>query len=275
MPPLPSSDRHSAGDAGTISVVADVADDVAILAATGPWSRQLGMRVHGGLREAMAEHPSALVLDLSAMADPQAASAPAWINARRVGQAMDPAIEVAVCVPGGTALGDRLRGRGDARLVPVYDSVAQARAAVRRQPQLTDEVRLALPPRLESCSLARLLVTDACTAWRMPALVSGGRLVISELVGNAAQHARTPMIATVARRVRGMRVAVYDRDPRMPMLLPPPRPPSSVRVPDRPLYPDRGHGLRLVEASATRWGSMPTDDGKMVWATLHPRRDLP
>ena len=35
---------------------------------------------------------------------------------------------------------------------------------------------------------------------------------------------------------------------------------------------EHGRGLRIVEALSTAWGSTPTRDGKVVWATLRPRR---
>lgn len=39
--------------------------------------------------------------------------------------------------------------------------------------------------------------------------------------------------------------------------------------------PHAARGLQLVEAMATRWGSLPTHDGKVVWATPLRRPDQP
>jgi hypothetical protein len=61
----------------------------------------------------------------------------------------------------------------------------------------------------------------------------------------------------LARRSRYLHVAVRDGIPAEPVLDAPP--PGSVR---------RGHGLVLVESVATHWGTLPTSDGKVVWATL-------
>jgi hypothetical protein len=36
---------------------------------------------------------------------------------------------------------------------------------------------------------------------------------------------------------------------------------------------ERGRGLRLVHFGAAAWGAMPTRGGKVVWATVCPRKD--
>jgi hypothetical protein len=119
-----------------------------------------------------------------------------------------------------------------------------------------------LPPEPLSARAARDLVEHACDAWKLPGLLHLGRTVISELACNAAEHARTPMAVTVCRRATGLRLSVRDGEPRLPYLR------EAAPVIGREHRNEGGQGLRLVDAAATAWGAMPTDHGKLVWATL-------
>jgi hypothetical protein len=100
-------------------------------------------------------------------------------------------------------------------------------------------------------------------------------LVLTELVTNAVEHARTPLTVTVgllpttgsADNGNGngsggpmVRIEVADGSTA------PPRP--------RPLDPwaARGRGLQMIEALATGWGHILTATGKTVWAELAPAR---
>lgn len=125
-------------------------------------------------------------------------------------------------------------------------------------PYLT--VVLAAEP--DAASLARVLVADACLAWRLPELLHPARRVMSELVLNAVEHAGTDVVVTITRRGIGLHLAVCDGDPRLPEL----RVPARVRR-GAPLD-ERGRGLRVVQAAATGWGAVRTPTGKVVWASV-------
>ena len=81
-------------------------------------------------------------------------------------------------------------------------------------------------------------------------------VLTSELVTNAVVHARTQVDVRVEVERDRMRVEVADSDPRLP------RP--AAHVPDAP----GGHGLFLVQALASTWGTDPCPGGKVVWFTL-------
>jgi anti-sigma regulatory factor (Ser/Thr protein kinase) len=119
-----------------------------------------------------------------------------------------------------------------------------------------------LPAEPESPSIARNLVGEACCLWDRAHLLHPARLVVSELVTNAVDHARSEITVVVSRHGDGLHLAVADAVPDLPVVLPlaPPRP-------DRPLD-ERGRGLRTVRATATEWGAAATPTGKVVWATL-------
>jgi anti-sigma regulatory factor (Ser/Thr protein kinase) len=80
-------------------------------------------------------------------------------------------------------------------------------------------------------------------------------LLVSELATNAVEHARTPFTVRV---VVGptVRVEVGDRSNASPVAL------------EVPSEADRGRGLGIVAALASRWGTSHTAEGKVVWFEL-------
>jgi anti-sigma regulatory factor (Ser/Thr protein kinase) len=73
------------------------------------------------------------------------------------------------------------------------------------------------------------------------------QLLTSELVTNAAVHARSPLELVLDHRAAAVRVEVYDRDTTIPT------------------DAEKGRGLVLVDALADRWGANGTTTGKVVW----------
>ncbi|MFI5492350.1 ATP-binding protein [Actinoplanes sp. NPDC051859] len=254
-----------------LTVSADIETETVVMAVHGNWDRSLGAEAHRTLKKCMSEHPATLIIDLQGMYDPHAASLPAWLAARRVGQAMNPPVRVLVCASTDTVLVDRLRRIGAPRYLPVCLTVDQARADSYGSRRSSSRRRLHLPGEVEAASEARALVTELCAQWQMPTLLHRSRLVVSELVANAALHARTPMTVLVSRRSAGIHLVVADGDPRLPQPPAPRATPAPLRLPEvLPPSSADGHGLQLVDAAATVWGALPTPEGKMVWATLHP-----
>ncbi|RYJ26935.1 putative regulatory protein [Streptomyces sp. L-9-10] len=113
-----------------------------------------------------------------------------------------------------------------------------------------------------SCvGLARLELRKALAGWGLSALEDSAVLILSELLTNAARHARVSPGREIETRYvprpDGLRIEVHDASYEQP------RP----RVP----APDAcdGRGLVLVEALADVWGvSERNGPGKMVWAHL-------
>jgi anti-sigma regulatory factor (Ser/Thr protein kinase) len=83
-------------------------------------------------------------------------------------------------------------------------------------------------------------------------------LLVDECLANAVVHGGGRFEVTVHRDPDTLRVEVFDRSPRMPVLLMPD--PKS----------ERGRGLRIVNELAARWGADGRDDdGKVVWFELN------
>jgi anti-sigma regulatory factor (Ser/Thr protein kinase) len=247
-----------------VSLIAEADEDAAVCVLTvrGTWDAQLSLNATMTLRRCFTEHPDGLIVDLSGLRDPHSESAPTWTTARTFAAGLDPPVHLALCVPPDLPLADRMQGLGAGRFLPVYAKVRQARVALSGRIPGDQRLTLTLRSDPEAPSLARNLASDACLAWGLVHLLHPCRIVMSELVTNAVEHAGTDIRVTVGRRGAGLQLSVADGDPRLPRILPVSRP-----RPDLPLD-ERGRGLRTVRDTAAQWGAVPTETGKVVWATV-------
>ncbi|WP_436771268.1 SpoIIE family protein phosphatase [Yinghuangia sp. YIM S09857] len=115
---------------------------------------------------------------------------------------------------------------------------------------------LELPPTAKAAREARGFVRSVLAQWRLPGLGEAACSVVTELVANAVEHARTPMELRLGHRPGRLVVQVADHDGRLPRRL-------SAAEGD-----ERHRGLMIVAALAADWGVRPTDTGKVVWAEL-------
>jgi anti-sigma regulatory factor (Ser/Thr protein kinase) len=246
-----------------VSVTCDVDTAVVEMVVSGQWTRRLALDTYTVLRKCLAEHPAAVIVDLQGLKDRHADSAAMWLAAHRTTAGLQPPVQLALAVPAYGSLSRRLDWIGISRSVPIFTTMAQARTAVVSCRPLTDRLQLTrLAPGPGAAGVARDLIDVASEAWGFPNLRHPGRLVMSELVANAVQHAGTPMAVTVWRRRSGLHLSVRDGSPRLPGQ--PATTPSSRG--------SGGQGLLLVDTLASSWGAMSTRDGKMVWATIRSCR---
>jgi anti-sigma regulatory factor (Ser/Thr protein kinase)/anti-anti-sigma regulatory factor len=150
----------------------------------------------------------------------------------------------------------------DALDIGQFESVESALHALsvnRVVPRRHATVRLAAT--MDAPARARAFVRDACVTWHIDELASRAALVMSELVTNAVEHAGTEMVVTASQPHSYLHLAVRDGSRAAPV-------PSQVDPHKGPSTVERGRGLHLVDVHATAWGSMPTERGKLVWATL-------
>jgi anti-sigma regulatory factor (Ser/Thr protein kinase) len=112
--------------------------------------------------------------------------------------------------------------------------------------------------------LARMLAAHQLHVWGVPydsPHCDAVLLVVAELAANAVLHARVPghdFEVRLARDANGtVRVEVSDADPS--------RPEPGTAAPEA----ERGRGLLLVDAVASRWGvARRAGPGKTVWVEL-------
>lgn len=116
---------------------------------------------------------------------------------------------------------------------------------------------LSLGPDARSPGVARRFLLTTLRGWEHQEYADDAALLVSELVTNAALHARTDIVVVIELRSECLRLAVSDRSPRQPA-----RRHYSVDS-------TTGRGLALVAALAQRWGIDANPDGsKTVWAEL-------
>lgn len=117
--------------------------------------------------------------------------------------------------------------------------------------QITTE----LAAEAEPCSAARRFTRSALSSWNVPdELLERAELVVSELVGNAVKHAGGAARLELTRTAGGLRVAVCDRGFGEPQAM--------CAGPSEEGY----RGLFIVQTVSSRWGFLPTESGKTVWA---------
>ncbi|MEU8609930.1 ATP-binding protein [Actinoplanes sp. NPDC048791] len=206
------------------------------------------------LLKCLAEQPEALLIDLSRMtlADPLALSV--FVAVRRQA-ARWPGIPMLLCAPE-PQTGNQLRSAAY-RTLPRFTTLEAAREHARLERHTLSVLSDELLPISGAARQARNVATDACVRWDLPDLVAPASLVASELVSNVVDHAHTMMTLRVTLRPRFLHIAVRDGDAAEPVLR---ATEGSATM--------RGRGLLLVEATAHSWGWLPTDDGKVVWASL-------
>ncbi len=119
--------------------------------------------------------------------------------------------------------------------------------------------RWELPMRLSSARVARAGVREVCADWGIRAAQATLELVVTELVTNAVQHARSAPLVTLGLRGDEATVTVED-------VLPGERPRPQLTSTDAPEC--GGKGLLLVAALANGWGVIDDVGGKSIWATV-------
>jgi anti-sigma regulatory factor (Ser/Thr protein kinase) len=108
----------------------------------------------------------------------------------------------------------------------------------------------------DSIAEARRMVVAQLTSWGLADLADDARLIVSELLTNAALHAHPPVSIRLTRLMSGVKLEVSDGSTDMPIFQ---RVGTDVMT---------GRGWTLIAALSRDWGVMPQQGGKVVWATL-------
>lgn len=118
--------------------------------------------------------------------------------------------------------------------------------------------RLALAPSAEAGSLARRTLRQLFAAARVDRDTSETAVLLAtELVTNAVEHGRGSAYLDATVEAGAIRLEVTDSSTVEP------RPNTEVSDLD-----ERGRGLILIDALASRWGVRPQPEGKTVWCEL-------
>ncbi|WP_433089079.1 ATP-binding protein [Dactylosporangium sp. CA-052675] len=234
----------------------DLEREVTWITVAGELTVERKHRLRTVIGKALVACPRAVIVDLTGFDDPTGTAAPLF-HAAQDRAFRDHGVCLLWVLPRRGVLRDRLANPFWHRVLRLYDTVAEAEAAVELGPPVPSRFTELLEPDGFAPSRARLLVNDACMAWNLPHIATVARRIVFELVHNAATHAATPLILVVSRRGGFLHLSVRDGDPRPPTVLPNARRAGL-----------RGDGLHIVDRNATIWGCLRGANGKTVWAAL-------
>lgn len=226
---------------------------VAVVAVYGTLDPSSAARLMVVLRDCLAAAPTALIIDAShlVVASEEAlrplislvVEARTWPNATIAICGVGPLMEKFTQVP---------------VHADIYPDIERATEAALRIP-VAPRRTVTLNPVPDAPAQSRQFAQETCRLWGIDRVAGLAELVASELVTNAVIHARTRLDLTLRLADDKLNVAVRDGDPR-PMF-------RGTDNGGRPTD-EHGRGLLLLDAMADLWGSSPTADGKVVWATI-------
>jgi anti-anti-sigma regulatory factor len=256
MTDIPAGTSSTAGPE-QVTVDVEYRDQAAIARVAGTLTMQTAPALRGGLLKCLADCPDALIVDV---ADLTTESGVPLTVLRVVQRQADrwPAIPMVLCRPD-AALRRQLAQAGPDAYPSIYPSVEDAIAALDRIVQVRPAIHLDLPATTDSCAWARDVAVQACRDWNLDHVADDAEAIVCELVTNAVLHARPPLHLLVAVRGPRLHLAVRDGSEALPRAVGGAPPSPTIAY---------GNGLTLVDAIATTWGTMPTTEGKVVWATL-------
>jgi hypothetical protein len=186
-----------------------VRQDYIVLTLAGRLDLAAAPRIQRVLLKHLSDQPPAVICDLSRVEaiDPCApASSPPPAIARSAGQ--PPAWCCAVPGQRSPTYSLSCGCRTSCRCTRPWTrhSLTRARA---RPPYLSEQLRLGPVP--SAPAMARAFVHELCQRWQLLALARTAMLLTSELVTNAAVHARTPLELRL--ELRGERLTIAARRP--------------------------------------------------------------
>jgi anti-anti-sigma regulatory factor len=238
-----------------VTVDCTTRDDAGRLIATlaGVLDRSNASQTRSLLLKCLADQPGALLVDLRDLlvTDPLGLH----VFTAVVRQAARwPGTPVLLCGPQPRTA--KLLNSGAYRRLQIFASLDAARDHLGNGGDALPTIAEELLPVVGAARQSRNLATDGCLRWDLPELVAPASLVCSELVTNGVDHAATMMTLFLSVGKGFLFIAVRDGSTAVPVLGTP-SPTTS-----------RGRGLRLVATIAHRWGYLPANDGKVVWASL-------
>jgi hypothetical protein len=246
------ANRDAIASVDELSFQVDRQSPVTVIRIAGHLRLESVPRVRGTLLKCLAECPAGVVVDLAALTVTQPIVLtvfPAVLDRATTW----PAVPVVLAAPDEATAAALCHTAPSVPVRPTVESAIDAAAAGAPLGRL----RLFLEPTRLAPAEARRFTRDACAAWDLDAVVDEATVIVTELADNAVRHARTEFEVTLSYRGIYLNIAVHDGEPQ----------PAREHTPAG----GAGRGLRLVDAFATAWGTLPTADGKATWATIRVR----
>lgn len=256
-------ERHEAPAKGIVmthredlEVRVDRADGVMVVSPTGVLDSSTYLRVRDELVKAGADEPDAVLADVDALEVPAPSAwsvltSARWILGRWPGTALcasttDPSKR------------HQLHRNGVGRYVPVYDSLDTALSAIRRgeHREYRRHATAKLSRDITDPARARRLVADWLVDWSRPEYVDVAKIVVTTLVENVLRHTQSAPSLRLEMHRDIVTVAVGDMSTQ-----------PAVRH-EAAGGTSRLSGLGMLSSLSRAWGSTPTPDGKVVWASI-------
>ncbi len=245
---------------GSLAVATRLDESVAVLTVEGVLDSDNSVALRDAIVKAVADEPSAVVVNVSGLRAPAPSAWSTLIGARwQVARPDVPVVLVSNHRPTREAL-----GQSDvASFMPVVSTEKSAMKSLARLTRRT--VRCAeseLPADLSSLRESRRLVREWLTAWSQSKLIPVALVVVNVFVENVLEHTGSVPLMRAEADGSTATIAVSDGN-------------NSPAVRRRP--PTSGidvSGLAIVDALARAWGSTPTSSGKTVWAVIGPENQL-
>ncbi len=217
------------------------------IAVTGRLRMQAAVALRATGMKWLAQEPTGIVVDLSAVAAFDQAAVTVLATLARAA-AWWPGIRVGVHSAGPELCGC-LRRLGAGRMLAVVDDERAAVAAVlaAARPMVWSWLDSDTGTGQAGALVAEFFSTNELTGDR-----GATDRVVAELVGNALLHAAGPYRMSIRLTERYLQVAVRD---------------GGDALPGAPA-PGARSGLETVQCLALSWGANATPDGKVVWASL-------
>lgn len=241
---------------GTFAATVSERLPVAVVGLSGPLDHLALPSCLVTLRDCLADQPQAVVVDMSELTRVTDRAVNAFADFAAESSRW-PGADLLLC-GGPNDVVESLTLVAEQPTVELFSSVAAARRAHSWQPDRRRDSVVLVPDRTAP-EVARVLVKEACEEWGVRRLSRLAQLIVSELVTNGVVHARTELRVTVRLCDSTLSLAVRDGDPRLL------HPAGGGADADGNGY---GRGLLIVDSMADTWGSTPTADGKVTWATL-------
>ena len=125
------------------------------------------------------------------------------------------------------------------------------------------EASLTLPAELKSVSQARRFLRDTLERWQVAGFELAAPQVLTELVTNAALHARSAYTVHLRAEPDAVLIEVTDSSPALP------------QARHYGTGATTGRGIALVEALSAAWGVQSSPTGKTVWCRVRSDDELP
>ncbi len=238
-----------------LHITADERDDVRVLTIDGVLDCTTFRSVRDSIIKAALDDVSAVIADVSGLQVPSLSALAVFTSARWQLSRWPGVPLLLVC--GHPAGRHALVRNGVTRYVAVHDDVATALAATGAPDNhpVWRRVREELPTEPCAVERAHALIIDCLLEWSHQGLIAAAKAIAQELVNNAFEHTVGTVELLLEDGGSTVTVAVAD-DSTLPASVPEP-------TSDRPKS-----GLELVRTVSRAWGSVPSLNGKTVWATI-------